>query len=210
MATVEVENEEVENGEVENGEVEMTEVDLTNEKEVVNLFKFAHNKFGSVDVLINNAGISGNRFKLADMEMKEFKRVIDINLIGSFICAREAVRCMGYSYGGNGGSIVNISSTAAQTGGYHLSHYAASKSAILSMTLSLSHECAIEGIRVNSVSPGVIATDQNNCVSQSKIQQTIPLQRIGQPIDVANTIAWLVSDQASYITGIDIPVAGGK
>ena len=186
----------------------VVKVDLRNESDITNLFNYIYEESYEIVALVNNAGISGSRVPLSEMNIEELRSVIDVNCIGNFLCAREAIKKMAFSYGGKGGVIVNISSLAAITGGYHLSHYSASKSAMISLTTSLSNEVASEGIRVNCVSPGIINTDQNKNIDNSKIQK-IPLKRFGESIEVARVICWLISDESSYVTGANIPVTGG-
>ena len=135
------------------------------------------------------------------------------NITGLILCAREAIKRMAKSCGGNGGSIVNVSSQAGQFGGNQISPYAASKAAVNIFTVGLAREVGPEGIRVNAVSPGVINTGQVDLLDQNAknaLKESIPLGKIGEPDDVSKIIHWLLSQQSSYVTGVIIPVAGGR
>ena len=195
------------------GEAIAVQADISSAKEVEHLFTTVETKLGTLSGLVNNAGISGPRTKLIDLEASEMKRVFKVNLFGSFYCAKEAVQRMSLSNGGKGGAIVNISSQAAEFGGNGLSPYAASKAAINNFTIALSREVAIEGIRVNAVSPGIIETDQHDFSDEllfKNIKKEIPLGRLGKPQEVASAVVWLLSDKAAYVTGAVLPVAGGR
>jgi len=162
--------------------------------------------------LVNNAGFSGGRKKFTDLGVEDFNAALGVHLIGPALCTQEAVKRMATSQGGNGGAIVNVTSQAAVTGGRRLLPYAAAKAGLAVMTLALAHELAAEGIRVNGVSPGVIETDLASAdhADRDAIEKTIALGRLGQPREVADTVAWLLSDKASYVTGITVPVTGGR
>ena len=195
------------------GKAIAVQADISSAKEVEQLFKLTEIELGALSSLVNNAGISGPRSKLIDLNVSEIKHIFEVNLLGYFYCAKEAIKRMSRSSGGQGGAIVNISSQAAEFGGNHLTPYAASKAAINNFTLSLSREVALEGIRVNAVSPGIIETDQhdfpNEMVLKNK-KKEIPMGRLGTPQEVANAILWLLSDKAEYVTGAVLPVAGGR
>lgn len=189
------------------------QADIRRESDVRRLFAAADSEFGRLDALVNNAGISGPRIAIRDMEPDVLEDIFRVNVTGAFLCAREAVRRMAKGKGGRGGAIVNVSSQAAATGGYMLSAYAASKSAIATMTTSLCHESRGEGIRVNTVSPGIILTDQQNHSDAERLdalRESVPLQRLGTAEDVANTIMWLLSPAASYVNGANLPITGGR
>lgn len=189
--------------------------DISREKEVVGLFKEVDKSFGTINALVNNAGILEKQMRLEDMESSRLERVFAANVIGSFMCAREAIKRMSSEYGGKGGGIVNVSSGAARHGapGEYVD-YAASKAAIDAMTIGLAKEVAEEGIRVNAVRPGLIYTDihasggEPGRVDRAKVN--VPMKRGGQPAEVAAAILWLLSDEASYCTGTFIDITGGR
>lgn len=152
---------------------------------------------------------------LVDMTPDRIDRVFAVNVRGSFLCAREAIRRMARSRGGNGGAIVNVSSAASRIGAPHeYIDYAASKGAIDTMTLGLSKEVAAEGIRVNAVRPGIIDTGIHASGGEpgrvKRVAPMVPMQRAGSPEEVAHTILWLLSDEASYLTGTLVDVSGGR
>jgi NAD(P)-dependent dehydrogenase (short-subunit alcohol dehydrogenase family) len=165
--------------------------------------------------LVNNAGIVDVASRLDAMDVKRLRRMFDINLIGSMLCAREAVKRMSTLYGGTGGSIVNVSSAASRLGGAgQYVDYAASKGAIDTLTVGLAKEVAAEGIRVNAVRPGIIDTEIHASGGQPErarlLAPSVPMQRSGSALEVAQTIVWLMSGQASYVTGALVDVAGGR
>jgi NAD(P)-dependent dehydrogenase (short-subunit alcohol dehydrogenase family) len=189
--------------------------DISREKEVVELFKEIDKSFGTIHALVNNAAILEKQMRLEDMDASRLERILTTNIIGSFICAREAIKRMSSKNGGKGGAIVNVSSNAARLGapGEYVD-YAASKAAIDAMTIGLAKEVAEEGIRVNAVRPGLIYTDihasggEPGRVDRAKIN--VPMKRGGQPAEVASAILWLLSDEASYCTGTFIDITGGR
>jgi NAD(P)-dependent dehydrogenase (short-subunit alcohol dehydrogenase family) len=189
--------------------------DVSVEDDVVAMFDRVEEELGSLTALVNNAAILEQQMPLADMDAERINRVLQTNVTGSFLCAREAVRRMSTRRGGKGGAIVNVSSMAARLGspGEYVD-YAASKGAIDSLTVGLAVEVAAEGIRVNAVRPGVIDTDMHASGGEpgrvARIGPTLPLGRGGHPEEVARAILWLLSDQASYTTGGFIDVAGGR
>ena len=189
--------------------------DISKEKEVVHLFNTVNTEFGQLSALVNNAGIITPQSKLINMDAKRLSKLFNTNVIGSFLCAREAVKRMSLDHGGNGGSITNLSSAASRIGSPNeFIDYAASKGAIDTMTLGLSKEIAEEGIRVNAVRPGIIDTDLHSDTGDSKrpekLRQFVPMKRIGSAEEVANTVLWLMSQDASYVTGALIDVTGGR
>ncbi|MBT4128789.1 MAG: SDR family oxidoreductase [Nitrospina sp.] len=195
------------------GEAISVQADISSIEEVESLFRTVEMELGPLTALVNNAGISGPRSKLSDLAPAEMKHIFEVNLLGYFYCTKEAVKRMSSSFRGQGGAIVNISSQAAEFGGSNLTPYAASKAAINSFTLALSKEVSLEGIRVNAVSPGIIKTDQHDFSDElafKNIKKEIPIGRLGTPQEVASAVLWLLSDEASYVTGAVLPVAGGR
>ncbi len=196
------------------GRASAVQADIASEDEVVQLFR-AVDEFGTLTALVNNAGTLETQSRLDEMDAARLGRVFATNVIGSFICAREAVRRMSYRRGGRGGSIVNVSSAAARTGspGEYID-YAATKGAIDTMTLGLAKEVAEEGVRVNAVRPGFIYTDIHAKGGEpgrmERVRKLVPMQRGGTPEEVAQAIVWLLSQEASYVTGAVIDVAGGR
>ena len=191
------------------------QADVRTESGAATLFDTAETAFGPVTVLVNNAGILHEQVRFDEMSVERWHEVFDVNVIGSFICAREAVRRMSTRHGGAGGTIVNVSSAASYLGspGEYID-YAATKAAIDTMTLGLGKEVADEGIRVNAVRPGVIYTDIHASGGEpgrvDRVAAGVPMQRGGQPDEVAATILWLASDASSYITATTLNVSGGR
>ncbi|MEO0546236.1 MAG: SDR family oxidoreductase [Pseudomonadota bacterium] len=189
--------------------------DMAVEADVVALFDACEAQLGPATVLVNNAGVLDLEGRLEDFGADRIARIIDVNVTGAIICAREAVRRMSTKNGGSGGSVVNISSMAALLGGPSTYvDYAASKGAIDTLTVGLSREVALEGIRVNGVRPGIIDTDIHaaggNPDRAEKLAHTVPMGRAGTAEEVAEAIVWLASDKASYVTGSTINVSGGR
>jgi len=189
--------------------------DSADEGAVVHLFAEVDRQLGAVSALVNNAGIVGGSGRVEEMTAEEVSRVLAINVTGCFIAAREAVKRMSTRHGGRGGAIVNISSAAARLGSPgEFVHYAASKGAIDTFTIGLAREVANEGIRVNAVRPGMIDTEIHASSGSpervAKIIPTVPMRRIGTPEEVAQTILWLLSEGASYVTGAIVDVSGGR
>jgi len=181
------------------------QADVAVEDDVVRLFVTVDRELGRVTALVNNAGIMERQTRLEEMYAERITRVLAANVVGSFLCCREAVRCMSTRRGGTGGAIVNVSSVAARVGapGEYVD-YAAAKGAIDSLTLGLSKEAAKAGIRVNAVRPGFIYTDIHASGGEpgrvDRVKQFVPMKRGGQPEEVASAILWLLSDEASYAT----------
>jgi NAD(P)-dependent dehydrogenase (short-subunit alcohol dehydrogenase family) len=189
--------------------------DVASEQEVVRLFTTVDRQLGPLDALVNNAGILETQARLDAMDGARLQRVLATNVIGSLLCAREAVRRMSTARGGAGGAIVNLSSVAARLGAPNeYLDYAASKGAIDTMTIGLAKEVAGEGIRVNAVRPGIIYTDIHARGGEpgrvDRLKGTVPMGRGGTPEEVAQAILWLLSDAAAYVTGTIIDVTGGR
>jgi len=189
--------------------------DVAAEADVVRLFKTVDEKLGRVSALVNNAGIVDLRSRVEDMSAARIQRMLAVNVTGSFLCAREAIKRMSTRHGGKGGAIVNLSSAAARIGGPgDYVDYAASKGAIDTFTLGLAKEVGGEGIRVNAVRPGVIRTEIHATSGDpgrvERIAGATPLGRAGEAEEVARTVLWLLSDEASYITGAILDVTGGR
>jgi NAD(P)-dependent dehydrogenase (short-subunit alcohol dehydrogenase family) len=191
------------------------QADVADEAAAVSMFDRMTDELGPLDVLVNNAGILHPHMRFDEMTVARWREVLDVNVVGAFICAREAVRRMSTRHGGSGGAIVNVSSAATYLGspGEYID-YASSKGAIDTMTIGLGREVATEGIRVNAVRPGVIHTDIHASGGEpgrvDRVAPTVPMQRGGDPIEVARTILWLASDEASYITGVIVNCSGGR
>lgn len=191
------------------------QADVGDEAQIVAMFRKVDAKLGRLTALVNNAGIVDVRADVAQMDAARLERMFRINVTGSFLCAREAVRRMGTRHGGAGGAIVNVSSAAARLGspGQYVD-YAASKGAIDTFTLGLAKEVADQGIRVNAVRPGLIDTEIHASGGMPTrafdLAGTVPLQRTGTADEVAAAICWLLSGEASYTTGSFIDVGGGR
>ncbi|WP_421888996.1 SDR family oxidoreductase [Marinoscillum sp.] len=191
------------------------QADVSKEPEVLNLFQKIDQDFGAIHALVNNAGILETQSRVDQLELERLHRVLNANVVSSFLCAREAIRRMSTRHGGDGGAIVNVSSIASRTGSPNeYVDYAMSKGAIDTFTIGLAKELAGEGIRVNGVRPGFIYTDIHAAGGEpnrvDRIKATLPMQRGGQPEEVANAILWLLSDDASFSTGSFIDVTGGR
>lgn len=189
--------------------------DISQEEQVVGMFRKLDDSVGPITALVNSAGVLAPLTRVEHLDAARIRHIFDVNVVGSFLCAREAVRRMSTNHGGNGGSIVNISSGAARLGAANdYVDYAASKAAIDTLTIGLAKEVAGENIRVNAVRPGFIDTDMHDSVGGSKrfeqIKHTIPLTRVGSPEEVAEGIVWLLSEKASYCTGTILDVTGGR
>ena len=197
------------------GEAMSVQADVANEEQVLAMFEKVRSTLGPLQGLVNNAGVVDVSARLDQMSMARWRRMFDINVLGAMLCAREAIRQMSTLHGGQGGSIVNLSSAAARLGapGQYLD-YAAAKGAIDSFTLGLSKEVAAEGIRVNAIRPGLIDTDIHasggvpNRVKE--LEHLVPAKRGGSAMEVAQAIVWLLSDEASYTTMSLIDVSGGR
>ena len=189
--------------------------DVSVEADVIRLFETADKVLGPLDGLVNNAGVLETQMRVDAMDAARISRILATNVVGSFLCAREAVRRLSTSHGGRGGAIVNVSSGASRLGspGEYVD-YAASKGAIDTLTIGLSKEVAEEGIRVNAVRPGFIKTEMHASGGEpnrvDRVKAFVPMKRGGTADEVAHAILWLLSDEASYTTGAFIDVTGGK
>jgi NAD(P)-dependent dehydrogenase (short-subunit alcohol dehydrogenase family) len=189
--------------------------DVSAEADVVRLFETCDRELGPLCGLVNNAGVLERQMPVAQMDAARIQRILATNIVGAFICAREAIRRMALSAGGQGGAIVNVSSVAARLGspGEYVD-YAASKGALDTLTIGLSQEVAAEGIRVNAVRPGFIYTGMHASGGEphrvDRVKAFVPMKRGGTTEEVAAAILWLLSDEASYTSGTFIEVAGGR
>lgn len=188
--------------------------DVASEKDIVALFKAA-DQLGQLKVLVNNAGVVDVKARIDEMSAERLARMFAINITGSFLCAREAVKRMSTRHGGSGGAIVNMSSAAATLGAPGMFvDYAASKGAIDTFTIGLAREVAGEGIRVNAVRAGIIDTEIHASGGEpdriAQIRGQLPMQREGTALEVAEAIIWLASGKASYVTGTCLGVSGGR
>ncbi len=198
-----------------NGRAIAIQADVSSEADVVSLFRQVDAQLGAVSALVNNAATLEPQMRLTSMDAARIQRIFAVNVLGSILCAREAVKRMSARHGGTGGAIVNVSSGAAKSGspGEYVD-YAASKGAIDTFTVGLAREVAEEGIRVNAVRPGFIYTGMHAKGGEparvDRLRTLVPMQRGGQPEEVASAILWLLSPEASYITGTLLDVSGGR
>ena len=197
------------------GQAYAFQADVADEAQVLRLFRQIDEEVGPLSALVNNAGIIESQSRLVDMSAERLTNMFAVNTIGAFLCAREAVKRMSTARGGAGGVIVNVSSMAAKHGSpFEYIDYAATKAALDTMTLGLSKEVGPEGIRVNTVRPGIILTDIHAKAGEpgrpERVRDTIPLKRPGTAQEVANAILWLLSDEASFVNGALLDVTGGR
>ena len=185
--------------------------DVSDPDAVARMFEAAEQALGPLGGLVNNAGIVGPTSRVDALPPAELARVLQVNVAGPFLCAQQAVRRLSTAHGGAGGAIVNVGSVASRLGSPgEFVHYAMTKGAIDTFTLGLAREVAAEGIRVNAVAPGLIDTDMNPQERQDRYVGAIPARRVGRPGEVAEAVAWLVSDAASYVHGTILTVSGGR
>ena len=200
--------------EAKNGKAIAVKCDVGNEADILALFRAADD-FGKLGALINNAGIVGATSRVDEMSAERIQRMMAVNVTGSILCAREAVKRMSTRHGGSGGVIVNLSSVAAKLGSPNTYvDYAASKGAIDSFTIGLGHEVAGEGIRVAAIRPGLIDTEIHASGGEPdrahRLSPMVPMKRVGTPEEIASAIVWLMSDEASYVTSAILDVSGGR
>jgi NAD(P)-dependent dehydrogenase (short-subunit alcohol dehydrogenase family) len=191
------------------------QADVSDEDQVLRMFEAIDRQWGPLRGLVNNAGVVDVTARIDEMTVARWRRMFDINVIGSLLCAREAVRRMSTRHGGAGGSIVNVSSAASRLGSpAQYVDYAAAKAAIDAMTVGLAKEVGAEGVRVNAVRPGLIETDIHASGGLPDrvrdLAHQVPMQRGGQALEVAQAIVWLLSDAASYTTMALLDVSGGR
>ncbi|WP_213715346.1 SDR family oxidoreductase [Cedecea lapagei] len=197
------------------GEALALRADIADELQVMAMFAEIDNAFGPLTALVNNAGILFQQSTIENLTAERINRVLTTNVTGYFLCCREAVKRMAYRHGGEGGGIVNVSSAASRLGaaGEYVD-YAASKGAVDTLTTGLAVEVAAQGIRVNGVRPGFIYTEMHASGGEAgrvdRVKTALPMQRGGQPEEIAEAILWLLSEKASYVTGTFIDAAGGK
>jgi NAD(P)-dependent dehydrogenase (short-subunit alcohol dehydrogenase family) len=200
--------------EAKNGKAIAVKCDVGSEADILALFKAA-DSFGTLGALVNNAGIVGPSMRVDQMSAERIQRMMAVNVTGSFLCAREAVKRMSTKHGGKGGVIVNISSVAAKLGSANTYvDYAASKGAIDSFTVGLGHEVAGEGIRVAGIRPGLVDTEIHASGGEPdrahRLAHMVPMKRVGAAEEIANAVVWLISDDASYVTSAILDVTGGR
>jgi NAD(P)-dependent dehydrogenase (short-subunit alcohol dehydrogenase family) len=193
------------------GRATAVRADVASEDDVAAMIDRAQEQMGPLTALVNNAGITGEHARIDEQHADELTRLMQVNIVGSMVCAKHAVRAMSTARGGQGGSIVTIASIAAKApGGAQVAvPYGATKGALVTFARGLSNEVAAEGIRSNSVSPGVIDTEMASSPELRAWQAHGPLGRIGRPDEIAAAVSWLISPEASYVTGSDITVSGG-
>ena len=188
----------------------VVKADLSIENEITKMFLAIDKELGNITALVNNGAVSSGLKSIEEIDFDYLEKLYKTNVFGAFICCREAIKRMKVN---GGGSIVNVSSLSSKLGGFKMTAYASSKSAINNLTIGLSKEVAEFGIRVNNVSLGVIDTDAHNDISEERknhLINTIPLRRLGSKKEVAQAIFWLISNKSSYVTGSTLSVTGGK
>lgn len=187
------------------------QADTAVEADVLRMFETVDKELGTLTGLVNNAGTNGRRTRVDDLQPDEIRQLLDINVLGCIICAREAVKRMSTTHGGQGGAIVNVSSGSANLGNPGIGVlYATSKGALNSFSNGLAQEVAAEGVRVNIVAPGMTQTDMPGADRIAAQASKIPMGRVAEPVEVAEAIYFLLSDNASYIAGANIRVGGGR
>lgn len=191
------------------------QADISREADILRMFDIAGRELGPMRALVNNAAVTGGKARVDEIDGPRVASMLAVNVTGTMLCSREAVRRMSTKRGGSGGGIVNISSIAAKTGsGGEWVHYAASKGAVDTFTIGLAREVATEGIRVNAVAPGLVETDIHAANGEpgrvARMSPAIPMGRGGTPDEIAQGVLWLLSDAASYVTGTILEIGGGR
>jgi NAD(P)-dependent dehydrogenase (short-subunit alcohol dehydrogenase family) len=189
--------------------------DISREADILRLFEIAERELGPIRALVNNAAVTGTFARVEKVDAAALAHMLAVNVSGTILCSREAVRRMSTKRGGSGGAIVNISSIAARTGSAgEWVHYAASKGAVNTFTIGLARELAAEGIRVNAVAPGLVDTQLHAANGEpgrlARLSPSIPMQRAATPDEIAQGVLWLLSDAASYTTGSILEIGGGR
>jgi NAD(P)-dependent dehydrogenase (short-subunit alcohol dehydrogenase family) len=189
--------------------------DISREADILRLFDIAGRELGPPRALVNNAAVTGSMSRVDEIDSAKLMNMLAVNVAGTILCSREAVRRMSTKRGGQGGGIVNISSLAARTGSAgEWVHYAASKGAVNSFTIGLAREVAAEGVRVNAVAPGLVETGLHAANGEpgriARLNPTIPMKRAGTPDEIAQSVLWLLSDASSYVTGTVLEIGGGR
>lgn len=197
------------------GEVLLLPGDTADEDAVSDMFARIDAEVGRLDALVNSAGLTGPYGRLDTLSAADIRRVLNVNLLGTILCCREALKRMSTRHGGKGGAIVNLSSVAAREGGPHeMTPYGASKGGVSTFTLGLGREVAGEGVRVNAILPGLIDTDMNRGglagERMERLLPTVPIKRAGTAEECAAAILWLLSEEASYVAGAVLPVTGAR
>ena len=193
------------------GRAEAVRADVGDPAAIEPLFAVATARLGPLAGLVNNAGLIGREARVDEQEPSDLMRLFSVNVMGSILCAKEAVRRLSTRHGGKGGAIVNISSVAARLGGLSgVVPYAATKGAIEAFTKGLANEVAREGIRVNAVAPGMIATEMTSQAMRAKALLGIPMGRVGEAEEIAEAVTWLMAPASAYVTGVVLAVSGGR
>lgn len=190
--------------------VSLVEADVSSPDDVRRMFEQVDAELGTLDVLVNNAGITGPRCRIEELSHADLERVLAINVTGPVLCAQNAIQRMSTRHGGRGGAIINVSSGSAYIGNAGRGvHYAISKGALNSFNIGASQELVAEGIRVNAVSPGMTVTDMTSDMGEATFA-SLPMGRAADPVEIAEAIVWLALDKASYVAGANIRVGGGR